>query len=424
MCSDLNLKVLAVFLNLPRSYGLNLVLLISYIFVAIGCHKSPNTSGLKIGTDYLLLSGKLQSADSRAVGEVAVDAGPLGRLTLPLDSTGQFSLPIMDEQLVLLRSLYSPRTPDFQISFQTLEEQNSLAAVSPVIDLNSSGQISLGNISLSAQGRFQGSVSLYQVGGIHVPANGAIVRFGAAAAQSGPDGSFVMESLPSGQFYMTVDFPGYETGFMKVHMTTDGNVISESPVVLIPNSMVAGEVINFHNLNQSETHDQNSPFRRLLSVFAGRQVQLIRYHHDLETFNSMAGEAAWRPIRSNFFYDFSGPGLHKLYYQFKGSGGNSSEIFTANVLVDLFNQEGTGIVINDGSGVISALGIEVATSFPTIAAFMRMSSTLSDLDPNNVALPWRQVMLATQLQLSTETKANQFIELYAQYKTQDGTIGS
>lgn len=156
----------------------------------------------------------------------------------------------------------------------------------------------------------------------------------------------------------------------------------------------------------------NPPFsssRMMLNVDVPVAAVQMRYGEDPATLATLP----WNPIGPNFSYDFrprvdepmlgGEPILRRLYGQFRDAFGFESGIFETLFELRLF--PGLGLVVGDGSGLVTSQVVPIHLNPPPDALFMRYAEGLADLEKAVwlAAAPVAEFRFAAELNTQTGT---------------------
>lgn len=360
-------------LAMPRSLWPYLLTLLAAM-LTLSCNKGSKSSAVAVEAQAqdLVLSGALTTSDGRPVAGANIFAEdsetPLGTT----DAAGTYNLTVGADVLAGLASVNGLPRHAFQLWFE-LPEQPTMIAVSEAIETRARGKKTLATTTMTQGGQLKGKVLLQPSGRRAEPAAGASIRSGRRGAVSAADGSFQLQGIPSGKVLVQAFFQDYASGRQNLAFAPAENKELSEPVVLFPSKGVAGLVILDAPLELSALTATGQPYLRSFRAYGSPEARYIRYHHDQTSL--LSGAAPWRLVPERYEYNFPKDGGHNLYYQFADQGQTGlSEVYSMQVVLDQY-AENKGIVIEDGSGLVTRRTVLVHVDVPATAVRMKFFET-------------------------------------------------
>lgn len=349
--------------------------------VLSGCSSKNKSAPLAAAPQGLTLSGHVVDGKGIPVSGVLVYIEDEAQPRITTNANGIYSIHVSEDDLLRLDSTRRNASTTFQLYFESFADTSLVAASAP-IDLAERGHRELAATTLTAGATVSGKV--LQLGGNHVaePAAGAKVRMGRAVVEAQTDGSFTLKPVPVGLTTVSADAARYASAEQNIELATGGEYPLPRPLVLFPDGELTGYVTMLEPVDLTQLVASGHPFLRKFIVHASHASRFIRYSHTPE---SLAIEP-WRPVSPTFDYDFPQDGGNLLFYQFADASQTAiSGAYKLTVRLDQFG-ETKGIVIENGSGLVTRRNVLVHVDVPAAAYRMRLAETPEEL----YLKPWRQ----------------------------------
>ena len=349
----------------------------------IGCLRKKSSSSVTSIPSSLVLTGRVFAADKSPAANAAIYVGINQTPITTAGTDGVFTV-TLDANAI---SLLSGEVKNNAIRLYAVDAKDTAQqASSSPINLVVRGAVNLNDMTLSQTATVQGEVLQIASGKKQSqPAIGIRVFAGHAFTTTGADGSFTLKGIVAGTITMTAG-PLNSSAQQSVSVQPGQVIALKRPLVIFPLTGVNGLVVPDASTSIADFAKQGRPFMRTFSPVANSSASYIRYSSDASQVNAVAaGGAPWQQINESFDFDFQKNGGSTLYYQFADAQQNAlSEVFALPVVLDNFAAT-TGLILGDGSGILTSSVAPVTVAVPPAASRLRMASSIDAL----VVTPWQ-----------------------------------
>lgn len=386
-----------------------------------GCHKS--SSGKSSGVNsQLTISGFVTDGGSLAQPGTEIFLPGVDYAFSYAQTRGEFRVSLSQAQLADIelrqRNQLKDQAPAFfRLHFSKRDQGLETMAVSEPIPFSSRGNINLGEVYLEPGVNVSGQVEVVEKEGKRIPGRGLTVLAGRTSIMTDDRGQFTMGGVPRSLKEIYVIGEGTTVGFAEVSLKGGLENVLPQPILIFPVDEVSGFVSLLPEEDVAELIASGHPYLRRFSVAPSAKARFIRYHHDEEKFK--AGQAEWLPVNESFGYDFPGNGGYTLFVQFADETRTRvSEVLSLRVSVDTFS-DGSGFIIEDGSGVIHSRRAKLAISVP--AAAVRMKLAENPLALTNAPLLNVADEVEFLFQIPDPGRASPLVSVYLQFLDERGS---
>lgn len=347
-----------------------------------GACSKKDSSSFSVSADYLNLTGTITDSNLQPISGVGIFLPGIDSPITFANEYGEFDVTISDRTLKTSRDLWSQRlrrsSKQFRVVFQS--EEAGLAAISGLMSYNARGTKELDSIVLEPTASLAGQVNQFSEEGDVLPAAGLDVYAAHKAARTGVDGKFILEGLPLGTLNLIAIGENTSIAESAVALETSTLKNLDAPIVVFPANAIGGWITPLPAAPLKELHASGHPYQRSFSVSHAPLVKFMRFHHDQGSFDKNLGDAAWQPVKKRIDYDFPGNGGHSLYVQFSdGSKTKTSRVLTIQSNVNIFPDD-AGVVIGDGSGLITNRSAKISIAETSFATKMRLHQIREGLE--------------------------------------------
>jgi hypothetical protein len=337
-----------------------------------GCLKTEKPSESTALPASLALTGTVLDSTGASAANVAVYVENSDQPIALSDASGTYSINLDDESLVLLQGKDRLGSQSFRLYF---EDDKGQMGVSTPVNFGDRGDRSVEAVTLGAPSTVEGKVMLKAEGRKVEPGAAVEVRIGRARATTSTDGAFKVEGVPAGALPLSASAPKYAAAVKDLVLENSETRKLEHPLVLFPETGVAGAIFLDETIPASDFILQGHPYMRAFRPAWSKATGYFRYSSDPGVLTSLP----WRELVERFDYDFPKDGGNVLYFQFCDETQQLvTDIQSLAVVLDLF--EGTkGVVIEDGSGRISRRDAVLHFDVPLAAYRMRIAENTEQL---------------------------------------------
>ncbi|MGE0172256.1 MAG: hypothetical protein AB7T49_05710 [Oligoflexales bacterium] len=217
-----------------------------------------------------------------------------------------------------------------------------------------------------------GSVRVIDPNGSTSAGSGFDVVWGNQRTLSNDQGQFTLEEAVSGMSDIYALKPGFVPGTVELAVNEPRSYVMPQYLDVYPASAVDGSFVI-----DGDQSDLPSVYAKRFAATFSSQASYVRYSNDPSEIET--DRAGWRDRDTQYVYDFRASGSYKLYYQF-ADRTRSVRTEMRWLDVSLQNFESLGVVIGDGSGVITQRNIDIHIDVPENAVSMRVYHIGRDLD--------------------------------------------
>ena len=283
----------------------------------------------------------------------------------------------------------------FRLYFR--KSSSNLVALSYPIAIGTRGVYDLKSINLNKGIKLTGTVSFVDRDSGVIPGEGAVVRANRWETISGPDGKFVLPSVPPGELNLRITAVGYQAIDMTINTNSQTIDDTLNSLAMFDGGGLSGALLID---NRSLMVQGSDPLTRIFSLKYTSDAAFVRVSENIQSLEiEQAGDiviiggtsngtvvsetiqkAEWLPVASRVAYTFDTLGAKTLYYQFSDETyENFSEIYTFNFEMDIFARPG-GIEINNGAESSASSDVNISFTVPEGAVAMKMAESLIDLE--------------------------------------------
>ena len=415
--------------NRPASFHWVHVIALAFLCMP-SCVKKSKTSNVQSSTSGIQLTGNLVASGGAAKSAKVFLPGTADPVATS-DDKGAFSLSITDAQINAIRQLHpnnaaQPFLNDFQIYFETGSGANLLNGRSTFINFTDSGAKDLGSVTLDKPATVAGAVKLIGPTGDGQPTANITIAFDRGETKSDKNGGFALTGVPAGltRLYIYNDSTAVST--VEVTATSGATLTLDFPLQAYAKNAVNGILFAIPQVGPVNALLPGLPNQVSFRVVRTGNAAYIRYSDD----KTKVGGAPWQDIPDQLSFNFPQNGANVLYYQFAdGAKGTVSDVLSSAVAANPF-ADSTGIVIEDGTGVVGSRRVTVHIDVPAAAMAMRLSENSADLGTAST-LPFVNASSTYTYTFSIQTSTDGIINdqeqtalrtLYCQFKSADGTV--
>ena len=349
-----------------------------------GCLRKKSSSSVTSIPSSLVLSGRVTLTDKSPAASAAIYLGINQTAITTAGSDGAFTI-TLDANAI---SLLSGEVKNNSIRLYAVDAKDTAQqGSSSPINLGARGGVDLADITLSQTATVKGEVLQIASGKKQSqPAIGVRVFSGHAVTTTGDDGSFTLKGVVPGT--VTVAAGPLNSSAQQSITVQPGQLAAlKRPLVIFPLTGVNGLLIPDASTSVADFAKQGRPFMRTFNPVANSSAYYIRYSSDATQLSAAAaGGAPWQQINDSFDFDFQKNGGSILYYQFADIQQQGlSEVFTLPVVLDNFLAT-TGLILGDGSGILTSNVAPVTVIVPPAAYRMRVAPSIDTL----LVTPWQE----------------------------------
>lgn len=369
-----------------------LLFVVALPFLATACLKAEKPAGVAALPEALTLAGQVRNLAGDSQGEVAIYAEELPETIGNTDATGAFAVTLQRDQFLRLMGTTRGAKGAFRLYFEKIGDATLAAASSP-IGFDERGDRALGEITLGPTTTVTGKVMLQPRGKLAEPASGALVRLARGRVATNADGTFKLEGVPASTLVLDASAATYAPTRKDLSLSAGETKALDLPLMLFPETGITGHLTVMAPQSLASLVEKGHPFLRTLAVQGNELAKFVRFHHEEHVMLT----SAWRDIQSTFDYDFPRDGGNMLFYQFADKDQKAtSEVYRVQVILDQFG-ESKGLVVEDGSGLVTKRNILLHVDVPAAAFRMRIAESEDIL----LAKPWQKTasLLAYTLEL-------------------------
>jgi hypothetical protein len=328
----------------------------------------------------LVLRGDVSDSLGTPLSDVLVYAEGSDDALASTEADGTYELALGADELARLSAALTPGQTAFHLFFESAAEATAgeLLGLGEPVAAAERGERQLATVMLRKAAKLTGKVVSSPHGGRATPYAGATVRFGRSQSTSADDGTFTLDHLPSSALMsLRATAPQLAAADRDVSLDAGETTALDEPLVLFAETGVTGFAEIDGAMTAEATVAAGHPLQRSFRIQGSTDAHYFRYSHDPAALPALP----WHPITSaaSFTYEFPKSGGNLLYYEFSNDDQSAlSEIYQILVEIDVF-PDTNGIVVEDGSGVVTRRNVLVHVDVPAAARHMRFGETQEEL---------------------------------------------
>lgn len=343
------------------------------------CLKAGDHNTSASHPSFLAISGHVIDPSGQPARDVGVFIDDESEQSAQSDSEGAFEV-LLDAEALTSTLIGFESTETFRLFFASKSDAR-LVGISAPIAVDARGVVIVDPVTLANGATISGQVlQLANLDDVRPKeASGARVQWGRWVTTTKRDGAFVLEGVTPGTLELSVSGSALRPSLKSLTLAAGETRTLEQPLILFPDAPLAGIVVPVDSVPSPD-----QPLTRTFQVYAGQDVQLMRWSDDQSQFADPKGGAPWLPVPARFNYEFTKDGGQYLYYQFANADQSAvSAPYALLVTIDVF-KDCKGFVVEDGGGYVTRPEVALQIDVPPVAFRMRIAESPEGL----ITAPW------------------------------------
>ena len=389
-----------------------------------GCLRKSQNSFVNALPSSLVIRGTVIDSENRSQGGAQIYLGSAGTAIATTSSDGRYTVNLDAQALTQLQGELRSQTIRL---YAVASGNDSLQAASSPISLATRGEIELAAMKIEATATIHGQV-LQMTNGQQQsqPAQKVRVIAGHSVATTGDDGRFTIKNVAAGNIAIAAGPNLSHAATLAVTLKPGEERQLKRPLVIFPLGGPRGLVVPDTDVLVNDLVKQGKPFTRSFGVVADEDSRYIRFSSEpKELAVDGSSTASWQKLSDTFDFDFQKTGASTLYYQFADSSRKQfSTIYSLGLTLDNFGAT-TGLVLGDGSGLLTSNVAPVSVEVPPAAVRMRMAPSIELLQTAPWQMPQPSFVFPFPLTRDPSTNFLQAfgtVTLYLQYIDASGMV--
>ena len=401
-----------------------LAVLLATLVMVSGCLRKSQNSFVNSLPTNLVIRGLVTDADQNPQPGAKIFIGSAETAIATTGSDGRYIANLDAQALTLLQG--ELRSQSIRL-YGVASGNESLQATSSPINLAARGELEIAAMKLLPTSVVHGQV-LQIISGRDQSQPAAKVRViaGHSVTTTGDDGLFTIKNVAAGNITVSAGPNLSHAATQTLTLKAGEERQLKRPLVIFPLGGPRGLVVPDSDVLVNDLVKQGRPFTRSFGVVTDEDSRYIRYSADPKDLAvDGSSTASWNKLSDVFDFDFKKTGASTLYYQFADGGQKQfSGIYSLALTLDNFGST-TGLVLGDGSGLLTSNVAPVSVDVPPAAVRMRMAPSVELLQ----AAPWQlpQPSFVFPFPLTRDPTTNMLqafgtVTLYLQYIDASGMV--
>ncbi|MBM4252635.1 MAG: hypothetical protein FJ146_11740 [Deltaproteobacteria bacterium] len=398
--------------------------LIAALVMVSGCLRKPQNSFVNAAPSSLTIRGAVLDADQPPKTGVQIYLGSATTAIARAGQDGRYTVTLDAAALTQLQGELRSQTIRL---YAVSDDTEALQAASAPINLATRGDIELATMTLAKAATIHGQVlQMTKAQQQSQPAARVRVIAGHSVTTTGDDGRFVIKNVAAGNIAVIAG-PNLSHAATQALTVKPGEERQlKKPLVIFPLGGPRGLVVPDTDISVNDLVKQGKPYTRTFGVVADEDARYIRFSADeKELASDGSSTASWQKLSDSFDFDFQKTGASNLYYQFADAGRKQfSDVYTLALTLDNFGAT-TGLVLGDGSGLLTSNVAPVSVDVPPAAVRMRMAPSVDLLQTAPWQMPQPSFVFPFPLRRDPSTNFLQAFgtkTLYLQYLDASGMV--
>jgi hypothetical protein len=358
------------------------VLLTLFCWGLTGCYRSQQSKVSALAQN-LTLSGTVIDLAGNPVHEALVYIELAGTSSAITDEEGNFTFTLEQLHLSQIKHSVPYENPVFYLYFER-GQGDLLTAVSPPIELDRRGSVSVGTITLRPALTVSGRITFIGARKAAPSQNKTHILLGRTTTEALEDGSFKLMNVTAGMIPFIVAREGYETYRAQVDTTALQFASFVQNLTLFSTDDAVSGVLLPLAAGCGASSGGPDIYCYEFMVKASKKSKFVRVAAQREKLQQANAGSAWHAVDRVLREEFAAAGSQTLFYQFSDETHTvKSPIYELKMTIEPF-ADSKGFKINGGELTTSSPTVTLDISVPKLAVSMRLACNSEDITKK----PW------------------------------------